>query len=39
MPVKLQAVQRSSQSEALRRMTELHNGRTDSLEICPNLRA
>jgi alkanesulfonate monooxygenase len=34
-----QAVQRSSQSEGQRRMTELHNGRTDSLEIYPNLWA
>ena len=34
-----QAVQRASQSEGQRRMTELHNGRTDSLEIYPNLWA
>jgi alkanesulfonate monooxygenase len=34
-----QAVQRSSQSEGQRRMTQLHNGRTDSLEIYPNLWA
>jgi alkanesulfonate monooxygenase len=34
-----QAVQRSSQSEGQRRMTELHNGRADSLEIYPNLWA
>jgi alkanesulfonate monooxygenase len=34
-----QAVQRSSQSEGQRRMTELHNGQTDSLEIYPNLWA
>jgi alkanesulfonate monooxygenase len=34
-----QAVQRSSQSEGQRRMTDLHNGRTDSLEIYPNLWA
>jgi alkanesulfonate monooxygenase len=34
-----QAVQRSSQSEGQRRMTELHKGRTDSLEIYPNLWA
>jgi alkanesulfonate monooxygenase len=34
-----QAVQRSSQSEGQRRMTELHNGRTESLEIYPNLWA
>jgi alkanesulfonate monooxygenase len=34
-----QAVQRNSQSEGQRRMTALHNGRTDSLEIYPNLWA
>jgi alkanesulfonate monooxygenase len=34
-----QAIQRASQSEGQRRMTELHNGRTDSLEIYPNLWA
>jgi alkanesulfonate monooxygenase len=34
-----QAVQRASQSEGQRRMTELHGGRTDSLEISPNLWA
>jgi alkanesulfonate monooxygenase len=34
-----QAAQRSTQSEGQRRMTELHNGRTDSLEIYPNLWA
>jgi alkanesulfonate monooxygenase len=34
-----QAVQRSSQSEGQRRMTELHNGSTESLEIYPNLWA
>jgi alkanesulfonate monooxygenase len=34
-----QEVQRGSQSEGQRRMTELHGGRTDSLEIYPNLWA
>jgi len=34
-----QAVQRSSQSEGQRRMTALHGGRTDSLEVSPNLWA
>ena len=34
-----QAVQRNSQSEGQRRMTALHDGRTDSLEIYPNLWA
>ena len=34
-----QAVQRASQSEGQRRMTELHGGRTDSLLIAPNLWA
>jgi len=34
-----QEVQRASQSEGQRRMTELHNGRTDSLEVSPNLWA
>jgi alkanesulfonate monooxygenase len=34
-----QQVQRASQSEGQRRMTELHNGRTDGLEISPNLWA
>jgi alkanesulfonate monooxygenase len=34
-----QAVQRASQSEGQRRMTELHGGRTDELEISPNLWA
>jgi alkanesulfonate monooxygenase len=34
-----QEVQRTSQSEGQRRMTELHNGRRDSLEIHPNLWA
>jgi alkanesulfonate monooxygenase len=34
-----QQIQRASQSEGQRRMTELHGGRTDSLEISPNLWA
>ncbi|HMJ37625.1 MAG TPA: LLM class flavin-dependent oxidoreductase [Baekduia sp.] len=34
-----QEVQRASQSEGQRRMTALHDGRTDSLEISPNLWA
>jgi alkanesulfonate monooxygenase len=34
-----QAVQRASQSEGQRRMTELHGGRSDQLEISPNLWA
>jgi alkanesulfonate monooxygenase len=34
-----QAVQRASQSEGQRRMTALHDGRTDALEIAPNLWA
>jgi alkanesulfonate monooxygenase len=34
-----QAVQRASQSEGQRRMTALHGGRTDALEIAPNLWA
>ena len=34
-----QEVQRASQSEGQRRMTELHGGRTDALEIAPNLWA
>jgi alkanesulfonate monooxygenase len=34
-----QAIQRASQSEGQRRMTELHGGRTDGLEIAPNLWA
>jgi alkanesulfonate monooxygenase len=34
-----QAVQRASQSEGQQRMTALHNGRTDALEISPNLWA
>jgi alkanesulfonate monooxygenase len=34
-----QAVQRASQSEGQRRMTALHGGRRDSLEVSPNLWA
>jgi alkanesulfonate monooxygenase len=34
-----QAVQRASQSEGQRRMVELHGGRTDALEVYPNLWA
>jgi alkanesulfonate monooxygenase len=34
-----QAVQRASQSEGQRRMLALHNGRTDALEVSPNLWA
>jgi alkanesulfonate monooxygenase len=34
-----QAIQRSSQSEGQRRMVALHNGRTDALEVSPNLWA
>ena len=34
-----QAIQRNSQSEGQRRMTALHDGRTDSLEVYPNLWA
>jgi alkanesulfonate monooxygenase len=34
-----QRVQRASQSEGQRRMTELHGGRTDALEVSPNLWA
>jgi alkanesulfonate monooxygenase len=34
-----QASQRNSQSEGQRRMTALHNGRTDGLEVSPNLWA
>jgi alkanesulfonate monooxygenase len=34
-----QAIQRASQSEGQRRMVALHNGRTDSLEVYPNLWA
>jgi alkanesulfonate monooxygenase len=36
---KAQRIQRASQSEGQRRMTELHGGRTDSLEVSPNLWA
>jgi alkanesulfonate monooxygenase len=34
-----QAIQRASQSEGQRRMVELHDGRTDALEVSPNLWA
>jgi alkanesulfonate monooxygenase len=34
-----QEIQRASQSEGQRRMTALHEGRTDDLEIAPNLWA
>jgi alkanesulfonate monooxygenase len=34
-----QAIQLASQSEGQRRMTALHGGRTDSLEVSPNLWA
>jgi alkanesulfonate monooxygenase len=34
-----QAVQRASQSEGQARMVALHNGRTDALEVSPNLWA
>jgi alkanesulfonate monooxygenase len=34
-----QAIQRASQSEGQRRMTALHGGRTDALEVAPNLWA
>jgi alkanesulfonate monooxygenase len=34
-----QAIQQASQSEGQRRMTALHGGRTDSLEVSPNLWA
>lgn len=34
-----QAIQRASQSEGQRRMTALHGGRTDDLEVSPNLWA
>jgi alkanesulfonate monooxygenase len=34
-----QAIQLSSQSEGQRRMVALHNGRTDALEVSPNLWA
>jgi alkanesulfonate monooxygenase len=36
---KAQAIQRVSESEGQRRMTELHNGRTEGLEVSPNLWA
>jgi alkanesulfonate monooxygenase len=34
-----QTIQRASQSEGQRRMVALHNGRTDALEVSPNLWA
>ena len=34
-----QEIQRASQSEGQRRMVELHGGRTDALEVSPNLWA
>jgi alkanesulfonate monooxygenase len=34
-----QAIQRASGSEGQRRMAELHGGRTDALEVSPNLWA
>jgi alkanesulfonate monooxygenase len=34
-----QAIQRASQSEGQRRMTALHGGRTEDLEVSPNLLA
>jgi alkanesulfonate monooxygenase len=34
-----QSIQRVSESEGQRRMTELHGGRTDQLEVAPNLWA
>ena len=34
-----QAIQRASQSEGQRRMADLHHGRTDALEVSPNLWA
>jgi alkanesulfonate monooxygenase len=34
-----QKIQRASQSEGQRRMSELHGGRTDALEVSPNLWA
>ncbi|MGO9971522.1 MAG: LLM class flavin-dependent oxidoreductase [Solirubrobacteraceae bacterium] len=34
-----QAIQRASQSEGQKRMVALHNGRTDALEVAPNLWA
>lgn len=36
---KAQRIQRASQSEGQRRMVALHNGRTDALEVYPNLWA
>ncbi len=36
---KAQSIQRVSESEGQRRMTELHGGRTDHLEVAPNLWA
>lgn len=36
---KAQQIQRASGSEGQRRMTALHNGRTDNLEVSPNLWA
>jgi len=36
---KSQAIQRASQSEGQRRMTALHGGRTEELEVSPNLWA
>lgn len=36
---KAQKIQKSSGSESQKRMTELHGGRTDSLEVSPNLWA
>jgi alkanesulfonate monooxygenase len=36
---KAQAIQRASQSEGQARMVALHGGRTDSLEVYPNLWA
>jgi len=36
---KAQSIQQVSESEGQRRMTELHGGRTDHLEVSPNLWA
>jgi alkanesulfonate monooxygenase len=36
---KAQSIQKLSESEGQRRMTELHGGRTDHLEVAPNLWA
>src|SRR5882757_5762815 len=36
---KAQSIQKVSESEGQRRMTELHGGRTDHLEVAPNLWA